>query len=159
MSTLAGRRVRLSGKLEVALPTERAFILFTPTGERSWADGWDPIFPGEGSDETEPGTVFLTSHGGRDSIWTVVHTQPGCSIGYVVVTPQARSGLVTVACDAAGPDRTRVTVAYDLTALSEQANAELERFAANFQTFLHHWERSIAQALGSSDPDPEPAAH
>jgi hypothetical protein len=38
-------RVRLTGQIDVALPPPRAFTLFTPSGERAWAEGWDPGFP------------------------------------------------------------------------------------------------------------------
>ena len=32
-------RVRLTGRIEVALPPPEAFTLFTPDGERRWAAG------------------------------------------------------------------------------------------------------------------------
>jgi hypothetical protein len=34
-----------SGSLHVALPRERAAVLFTPEGERAWAPGWAPEYP------------------------------------------------------------------------------------------------------------------
>jgi hypothetical protein len=100
MSTVVCRRVRLTGTVEVALPAEQAFIMFTPSGERTWAQGWDPSFPSPGTDETDPGTVFRTVHRGRESIWTVVRCEVGHSIEYAVATPQERCGLVTVTCEA-----------------------------------------------------------
>lgn len=45
------KSVRLSGAIRVPLPPQEAFILFIPSGERAWADDWDPQFltePGEG---------------------------------------------------------------------------------------------------------------
>jgi hypothetical protein len=39
------KRVRLTGTIGVPLPPTEAFALFTPTGERAWAEGWDPRFP------------------------------------------------------------------------------------------------------------------
>ena len=36
MSTVVCRRVRLTGTVEVALPPEQAFVMFTPSGERTW---------------------------------------------------------------------------------------------------------------------------
>jgi hypothetical protein len=45
MTVTACTRVRLSGHIDVALPPPRAFTLFTPAGERAWAEGWDPQFP------------------------------------------------------------------------------------------------------------------
>ena len=89
MSTIPCRRVRVTGTVEIALPLEQAFLLFTPTGERAWAHGWDPIFPSPSADETEPGTVFRTIHGAEESLWTVVRCEFGQSIAYTVATPTA----------------------------------------------------------------------
>jgi len=139
-------RVRLTGSLDVGLPPAQAFTLFTPTGERAWAHGWDPEFPSPGADETEPGVVFRTRHGGHVTTWTVASREPGRAISYTRVTPGDRAGIVSVRCQAAAPG-TRVTVGYDLTALAPEANAELDRFAAGYPGFLASWERAIADTL------------
>ena len=139
------RRARLSGTVEVALPTGQAFALFTPTGERAWAPGWDPQFPSPGADETEPGTVFQIDHGEHASIWAVSHCDPGKTIGYVVTTPDQCCGLISVTCRPSGAGTT-ATVSYDLTSLSSKADAELERFVEGYPSFLGHWEYAIAQA-------------
>ena len=55
-------RLRLVGSVRVALAPADAFALFTPSGERRWAAGWDPWFPVVAEDETAPGTVFTTDH-------------------------------------------------------------------------------------------------
>jgi hypothetical protein len=148
------KRARLTGTIEIALSPRLAFTLFTPSGERAWAHGWDPQFPSPGSDETEPGTVFLTDHGDKAfltdhgdkvSIWTVFDCDPGKSIGYAVTTPGQRCGLVTVACRPSAGG-TQATVSYDLTALKPGADAELDKFAAGYPSFLEHWEHAIAKA-------------
>jgi len=146
MTTGPNHRVRLSGTVEVASALEEAFSLFTPSGERAWARGWRPMFPSPSGDETEPGTAFLTSHGGRDSIWIVVRCEPGRCIEYATVTPGWRCGLLTVACKASG-GATTATVSYDLTALSDTADADLDTFAADYPSFLDHWQSAIAEAL------------
>ena len=38
----AGEPRRLTGRLHVALPPERAFRLFTARGEEDWVEGWRP---------------------------------------------------------------------------------------------------------------------
>jgi hypothetical protein len=139
------KRVRLTGTVEIDLRQEEAFLLFTPTGERAWARGWNPEFPSQGSDDTEPGTVFRTEHDGRESIWTVIQRDAGNSIGYVMTTPGDRCGLIAVACQPSAQG-TRATVSYDLTALNPGTNEELDRFAANYASFLGDWERAIAEA-------------
>ena len=146
MSTVLCRRVRLIGTVEIALPAEQAFLMFTPSGERTWAHGWDPSFPSPSADETEPGTVFRTIHGSQESIWTVARCELGHSIGYAVATPEVSCGLVTVTCEPS-PSGTKATVSYDLTALRSEANAELDRFATNYPSFLTHWECCIAEAI------------
>jgi hypothetical protein len=139
-------RVRLSGGIDVSLPPAQAFTLFTPTGERAWAHGWDPEFPGPAADDTEPGVVFRTRHGGRLTTWTVIASEPPDTIRYAQVTADYRAGVVAVRCQpsAAG---TRVTVGYDLTALTPEAGPDLDRFAAGYPEFLAGWERAIASAL------------
>ncbi len=69
-------RVRLTGSIDVGLPPVQAFTLFTPTGERAWAHGWDPEFPSPAADDTEPGVVFRTRHGDRVTTWTVTGSEP-----------------------------------------------------------------------------------
>jgi hypothetical protein len=145
-------RVRLSGTIQVPLPVGTAFLLFTPNGERTWAHGWDPRFPDPAADETAPGTVFETSHGGRESTWIVVRCEPGCSIEYATATPGQRCGLVSVVCEPSGirgPEggATTATVSYDLTALSPAAQLELDGFAKDYLSFLEHWEQAIAEAV------------
>jgi hypothetical protein len=43
MSTTRCERVRLTGTLKIALPTEQAFLMFTASGERTWAQGWEQL--------------------------------------------------------------------------------------------------------------------
>lgn len=145
MTTL---RVRVTGIVGIALPPERAFMLFTPSGERTWARGWNPRFPSPGADETEPGTVFQTEHGGRESVWIVARCERDRSITYVTMTPGERCGLVTVTCEPS-TNGTKAAVSYDLTALSPEAEAELGRFATSYPLFLGDWESSIARAMNA----------
>ncbi|MGH8873468.1 MAG: hypothetical protein ACRDWS_16020 [Acidimicrobiia bacterium] len=76
------KHVRLSGTIRVPLPSAEAFLLFTPSGERAWVEGWDPLFPSNVADETEPGTVFETDHGGVQTTWVVVRSEHGEMIEY-----------------------------------------------------------------------------
>ena len=139
-------RVRLTGVVPVALPPEEAFLLFTPSGERAWAEGWDPKFPTPADDETEPGTVFEVEHGGRRSTWVVAACVPAKSITYARVAVADRAGLVTVDCEASADGTTQATVTYDLTALSDEAQVAVHEFASNYTQFLEHWRIAIAEA-------------
>jgi hypothetical protein len=146
----ACKRVRLTGTIRLPLPPKDAITLFTPTGERAWAPGWDPQFPSPTTDDTEPGTVFQTDHAGRRSTWTVTRRDPATTIAYVTTTPGDRAGLVTVACKPGEDNTTTATVSYDLTTLAPAANADLDRFAAHYPHLLDRWQQAIAQAITAS---------
>ena len=96
---------RLTGRIQVLLPPEEAFRLFTPRGEQDWVHGWRPHFPAPASDDTEPGTVFETSAHGQHTIWLVTDRQPGKRISYARLTPGDQAGTVAVAISAAGPSQ------------------------------------------------------
>ena len=136
------RRARLSGSVRLPPGYEPALFLFTPRGEKLWADGWDPRFPAPAGDDTEPGTVFETSHGEQVTTWVVCAREPGRSVRYARTAPGRNAGTVTVTLDGAGA----ATVEYDLTALTDEAATGLARFAARYPEFLRHWEQAIADA-------------
>jgi len=144
------RRARLSGLVRVPAGAPAPLALFTPNGERSWAEGWDPRFAAPVTDDSEPGTVFETAHGQQTVTWVVCAREPGRSIRYARIIPGQEAGTVTVALGRqagwAGPV---ATVSYDLTALSEAAADGLARFAAGFPQFLRHWEQAIASAVSA----------
>lgn len=141
---MTGAQHDLTGTLHVALPPADAFVLFTPRGEIAWAPGWEPRFAGPTDDDAAPGTVFETDAHGSPTIWVVLHRDAGRSISYARVTPGERAGTVHVALrpgDGGGSD---VTVTYAMTALTDAAAAELDRFAAGFAGYLRSWEEAIA---------------
>jgi hypothetical protein len=139
-------RHRLSGRLTVALPPDRAFRLFTPRGEEAWAPDWRPHFPDPVDDDSAPGTIFLTGAHGEATIWVVTERDPGRHIAYARVTPHARTGTVRVELEDAD-GHTDVTVSYDLTALTDAAAAELGEFAAGYPAFLRSWQDAIDASL------------
>jgi hypothetical protein len=154
---MIGERATLIGVVRVDLPPQGAFALFTPTGERRWAEGWSPEFPAAAEDETAPGTVFEVAHGGARSTWIVVSCTPGEKIAYARVTAGDRAGLVAVECRAACHGMPDAHVSYTLTALGEQARASLAEFAARYPQFLRQWEVAIARSLSQRDDGPAPA--
>ncbi len=139
-------RLRLSGTVAVPLPPELALDLFTPSGERAWVAGWDPLFPEPVENEVEAGTVFTTGHGGRRSVWVVTRHRPGKSVAYAVVTAGERAGTVAVACRPC-PGGAIATVTYRLTALTPAAVPALALFGTGFGSFLASWQEEIAAAL------------
>lgn len=137
-------RRRLSGTIRVALPPAEAFHLFTPRGERDWVAGWEPHFPDRTTDDTQPGTVFLTDVHGAATTWVVSDRRPGHSVSYARVSPGVRAGTVTVVLEQApNTHHSVVTVTYDLTALTAEATADLDEFAAGYPAFLRSWQDAI----------------
>ena len=143
---MTGAQRRLTGRIQVALPPEEAFRLFTPRGEQDWMPGWHPHFPASVPDDTAPGTVFETSAHGQHTVWLVTDRQPGKRISYARVTPGDRAGMVTVAISPAG-DHSEVEVTYQLTALTSPADARLREFADGYPAYLQSWQNAIAAWL------------
>lgn len=138
------------GAIDLPLPIDRAFPLFTPIGETLWIEDWDPRFLHPPGGETQKHMVFQTTHGGETTLWSCTEWEPeehhAC---YVRVTPSSRFGFVDVRCEALAPDRTRVHVAYIYTALSEQGEAVLEALTDQaFAEMLGSWREMIVRRLG-----------
>lgn len=140
---MSGGQVRLTGRLRVALPPREAFRLFTPHGERDWAEGWEPHFPAPAPDDTVPGTVFETHAHDATTTWLVLAREPGRHISYARVTPGDRAGTVAVTLDEAG-GQSSVEVTYALTALCPAAAAGLDDFARGYPAYLRSWQDAIA---------------
>jgi hypothetical protein len=134
-------RVVCTGTVRVPLPVEDALPLFTPRGERRWAEGWEPSFPADDADDSAPGTVFLTD----ESIWMVAERTER-SMRYARALPGVWAGTVEVRCEADGAE-TAAQVTYDLTVLDATQRPLLREFADGYDAFLGEWEREIAGAL------------
>lgn len=128
------------------LPPGRALAFFEPEGERAWAPGWAPeyLHPRDGT--TVAGMVFTTGHGGEHTIWTMTRHDPRAGVvEYQRVTPGSRTGRVTVSCEPADENRTRVTATYEMTALSEDGNARLaEMDEVRYRAYIDSWAEAIA---------------
>ena len=149
MNVFRAARIARSHSLVVNLPSSPAFELFTPEGERAWAEGWDPTyhFPSDG--RPEAGMVFTTGHGGEHTIWTMIRYEPAAGrVSYTRTTPGSRTGIVDVRCEATDATSTRVHVSYTLTALSAEGNLVLaEMTEEKFRGFIDSWRQSIEAAI------------
>ncbi len=146
---MTGTQRHLTGRIQVALPPAEAFRLFTPRGEQDWAHGWDPRFPAPTSDDTEPGTVFVTSAHGQHTVWLVTDRQPGRRITYARVTPGDQAGTVTVTISGAG-HHSEAEVTYQLTALTGTADHKLSEFADGYPAYLRSWQEAITAWIRNS---------
>jgi hypothetical protein len=134
---------RLIGRIQVGLPTDEAFRLFTPRGEQDWVTGWEPRFPAPAPDDTQPGTVFETNAHGQTTIWLVLDRQWGKRISYARVTPGDQAGTVTIVVSPTGR-HSEVEVTYELTALTGAASSRLREFADNYPAYLRSWQDVIS---------------
>jgi hypothetical protein len=136
-------RVQLRGSFELAAPLEVVRPLFTAEGERRWAPGWEPVWPDDAHTH-EVGEVWRTS-GVLPTTWVTVEAGED-QVRYARVSVEDSAGLVTVAFTQAD-GRTTVTVAYDLTALSDAGAQRLDEFAASYDQMLAHWQHHTSHAL------------
>lgn len=141
------RRFRDTVTIEVPLPASRALPLFTARGERAWVPGWTPRFPAGEPDDEEEGTVFVTEADGRPTYW-VVAARDARGVSYARITPELFAGIVEVRQRRADARSTRLDITYDLTALTEEGSAELDRFAAGYQQEIGGWQAAIEAAIG-----------
>jgi len=139
-----------SGRFRVNVSADRAIALFTPEGERSWVEGWDPRYPASGADQNQLGTVFVTDGADGDVVWVVTHVSE-VERHYARFDHRGTVGTVEVRCRRAG-DATEVEVTYRLTAMTRDAAAELDRFAASYDGMMAAWEAEIASALERREP-------
>jgi hypothetical protein len=140
-----------SSEITVGLPREPAMALFTPEGERRWADGWDPHYPAPSRREG-PGTVFTTGHAGHDATWVMVDQGSDC-VRYARIVHGMTAGTVAVEVVGNCEDATRVRVTYDLTALTPAGETWLEAYNADYDTAIAGWSSEIAAALGAARDD------
>jgi hypothetical protein len=134
-----------STEITVELPAEQAMKLFTPEGERRWADGWNPQYP-EAHRREGPGTVFTTEHGGHQTTWIMVDHGPR-NVRYARVTQGMTAGTVGVDIVGSRERSTRLRVTYDLTALTRAGESWLEAFDADYDTAIGGWSTEIAAGL------------
>jgi hypothetical protein len=110
--------------------------LFTASGERAWAPGWDPV----GDDD-----CWQTHGHGTVTYWLTVDRSP-TSARYARVTPGDTAGTVAVSCAADG-ESTTVNVTYDLTAIGPAGEHRLPAFEQGYADMLLAWQRLTSPLL------------
>ena len=153
MSFVAERAVR-SHSFSLDRPAREAFRLFEPEGERLWAEGWDPQYVHPRDGRAEAGMVFTTSHRGEATIWMLTRHEPDAGlVEYVRTTPGSRIARVTVQCAPLAQTRTRVTVIYAFTGLSESGNAYVRDMdERHYRDYIEGWERAIRNSPSAGSP-------
>jgi hypothetical protein len=136
--------------LRLDAPPERAFAMFTPLGERAWAQGWDPRFLHPLDGEACEGSVFVTRAGGIETIWTTIAHHPPTRAAYSRVTPGLHAVVVDVRLRPGDDGDTLAGVSYAFTALTPTGNDAVAEMADGFAGWMETWESSINHALAAS---------
>ena len=138
-------RATISQAITLAADPSRVFPLFTPLGEKAWAEGWEPriLFPADGAPQA--GAVFTTNHSPQgESIWTMIACDPASLyLTYLRVTPEVQVALIEVQCEDVHDGTTRAAVTYTLTGLSAAGNEKLAQLTAHHQHDIASWEQAI----------------
>ena len=137
-----------SGRFGLSLSARDAVGLFTPEGERTWVPGWSPAYPAGRPSET-PGTVFITTADGLDTIWVIHAIDADRSTAESArVTPGCHAGTVRVSCTDTSAGRCVVSVTYDLTLVPGGDPKVLDAYGgAAFETLMRRWSEAIRSSL------------
>jgi hypothetical protein len=148
------RHATRSATIRLDAPPERAFGMFTPLGERAWAQGWDPEFLHPLDGDACEGSVFITRAGGVETIWTTIAHDPPRRAAYSRVTPGLHAVIVEVRLRPSEDGGTRADVSYAFTALTSAGNDAVVEMVDGFGGWMEEWETSINRALASQSEEP-----
>ncbi len=139
------------GHLQFEAPIATVFPLFTPQGERHWAQGWDPEILYPRDQEVAEGMVFRTREG-VEHVWTITRYDPAAhAIAYNVVAPGILVRRIEVRCRPAGSARTEADVSDSYIGLSAQGNEVIGRLSeANYAKKMAHWKEAIGGYLAKA---------
>jgi hypothetical protein len=142
----------------VARPPSEAFGFFEPAGEKLWAEGWQPVFATDADTALHDGSVFtvdLPEPDGRTihSVWTITHYDPPHRIEYRNVLIGLRATQITVRCEPAASDATRVIVRYAYHGLTPEGDRLISQMTPEaFRSCIEGWGTGIAAYLDRGTP-------
>jgi len=129
-------------------PYDRAAPLFGAHEESKWAAGWEPRFLHPAPAKDQPGAVFLVKRGQNLSVWTTTAFDlPGGHVQYVYVMNGALVTLIDIHLTHEGREKTGVSVVYERTALTPEANDQVAQLAEQDKGFRKEWEDEINEYL------------
>jgi len=126
------------------------FPLFSPLGEKHWAQDWNPemLYPASGV--AQVGTVFTTQHANKQTrIWTIIaYAREQAQVSYLNVLPDSHVSRIEISCEAEGMQATLACITYTLTALTPQGNTYLDGFTQEYYlAYISSWETAITYYL------------
>lgn len=149
---LPALRLRSQFSLTVPASPDVAVELFGAHGERAWAgEGWNPIFLHPVPAEDRAGAVFLLEEGERRRVGiTTLFDRARGQVRHVFVLGDTCVTVIDIGLVPLGPGATRVTVAYERTALRPGAESEVRELASRDAAQGPEWEADIEKALASA---------
>lgn len=150
MSDFVAQHITRTHTIHLPAVPEQVFPLFSPLGEKHWAQDWNPEMLHPSSGVAELGTVFTTQHANQlAKTWTIVaYAQEQAQISYVNVLPDSHLSRIDVRCEPAGARTTVARITYTLTALTERGNHYLAEFTEeHYQSYISSWETAITHYL------------
>lgn len=143
-----------AGSFDLSCSAKTAFPLFSPEGERDWIKGWDPqpVYPETITFNRD--TVFKQGDAGHEAIWTILDADwQTYRAEYVRLDSASHTAHIVVKVEPLGPERSRVTVTYTVTAFREHAPAIFEAFSEKaYAEKMHHWQALITALLDNRNP-------
>jgi hypothetical protein len=143
-------QIARDGSFELNMNADKALPFFTPEGERTWVNGWDPqpIYPEQQDVAFQADTVFRLHGDGDHSIWTILEANPKDHIAeYIYVVEGERVSRVRVQIEPLTESHCRVHVSYVHTATSEKG---LHFIAAvsepAYAQKMKDWQRMVSAA-------------
>jgi hypothetical protein len=124
------------------------FPLFGADRERNWATGWAPSFLYPDPPRDSLGMVFTIAHGQTRSVWVNTAFDPATGrVQYVYVIPDALATLIDIQVTALDSATTGVSVTYERTALSPDANDHVRALGDHDGGQGPEWQAAIADYL------------
>ena len=129
---------------------EKIFPLFGAEMERVWADDWNPQFVWPATAEDREGMVFRIAHGERTATWVnTVFDREARRVQYVYVLPDIVATVITLRLTPQR-DATQVTVRYERTSLSAEADALVRGMAEHDRMAGPEWAAQINRYLAAA---------
>jgi hypothetical protein len=126
---------------------DKVFPLFTPLGEKSWDERWNPTLMFPSSGETREGLIFQTPdhvQGAPSLTWVVSrYDERSHQIQYILISA-IRVAIISITCTVSGSNSTNAKISYELTGLCQEGN-ELSHHVIGkiFANNLKDWESAI----------------
>jgi hypothetical protein len=150
-SEMTTEQVVREGSFELDASADKALLVFTPEGERTWVKGWNPkpVYPPQQGVMFKANSVFRVDQDEEHSLWTIVEADSREHVAeYIYVVEGERLSRVRVQIEPLSERHCRVHVHYVHTAISEKgvefvAGVTEEAYAKK----MRDWQRMVSAAI------------